>query len=300
MEEPLPTIPAGEPGQRPGSDWSRVQGPGTSRPPSPMNVGRLIGTSFRAWARNALLFGLLGAVGNVPMAFAMHRFYSWMPAVLTANPPNPEELLADMSKFMGSFFLAWMASLVTVSLVMAAVCQGTSQALHGQRVRPGAMLAAAIHRAPYVLAVTLLATLAWMATACTLVLPFILLVGWCAAVPATVLEQAGPIRALSRSWELSRGYRWQICAVLAVITVSLMGAGLVIQNIVTAIVRAVSGPPAIDPREVMRAAALPVAIGQVFGGMLGTLTTVSLTAIHRGLRTAKEGGEPEVLARVFE
>jgi hypothetical protein len=260
-------------------------------------VGYLIGRSFRTWARHALAFALMGGVGGVPMAYVMYLLYARMPAMVRADPSRAQEFLASFGKMMGTFVLGWLVSLVAMSLTMAAVCQGAAQVLRGERARPGAMAAAAIHRAPYVLAVVLLTTLATMATACTVVVPILLLVGWSAAIPATVVERAGPIRSLGRSWALSRGYRWRLFAGLAVIMVSMMAAGGVVQGVATAVIRAISGPSALEPGP---AIALPMAIYQVFAGMLGTISTVSMAVAHHGLRTAKEGNDPVVLARVFE
>ena len=295
MNEPLPTIPAPGPARKPpASVWSSVPSPGPA-PTSSFSVGYLIGRSFKIWGRNVLLFALLGGLGNLPMAYVMYRFYSHFPTM--ADPSRAEEFLSSVAAMMGSFFLGWLVSLVAMSLMMAAVCDGAAQALRGEPVRSRPMLAAAIHRAPYVLAVMLLATLAAMATACTVVGPVLLMVGWCAAIPATVVERAGPIRALGRSWALSRAYRWQLFAGFAVLFVCLMMVSGILQGIATAAILVISGPSGLEPGPAM---ALPMAIYQVFAGMLGTLTTVGLAVAHHGLRAAKEGGDPVALAHVFE
>ena len=295
MADPLPTLPG--PDRRPtASDWSRVRAPGPE-PASSFSVGYLLARSFSTWARHAVLFAALGALGNVPMAVTTYRLYARMPVLPAGDPARAQEFLSEFPTLMGSFLLGILASMVAMSLLMAAICQGAAQALRGERVRLGAMAAAAVHRAPYVLAVVLLATLAVLATACTLAVPVLLMVGWCASVPATVLEGTGPIRSLARSWDLTRGYRWQLFAGFAVLTVCLVAAGGVAQGVSTAAILAVSGPQAIEPGPAM---ALPTAIYQVLAGMLGTLGTVGVAVAHHGLRAAKEGGDPAALAQVFE
>ncbi len=170
--------PPGEapPAAGPPSDWSRVPPPGPAR--GSFRVGLLVGRSFRIWARHVLLFAVLGAIGNLPMAVGTYQLYTRLPAMAAADPRRAPELLAQMGKVAGSFAMLWLASMVVMSLMMAAICQGAAQALRGDRVRLGPMLAAAIHRAPYVLAVTLLVMLAALATSCTVVGPVLLLVGW--------------------------------------------------------------------------------------------------------------------------
>ena len=299
MEAPLPTSPPPGPQRRPtASDWSRVQGPGPTRPSS-FSVGALVGRSFRIWGRHALLFAVVGGLGNVPAAFAVYLLYSRMPVM--TDPAHPEEFFSQFqsmfSGMMRSFVLVWFLSLVVMSLVMAAVCQGASQALRNEPVRSGAMLSAAIHRAPYVVAVMILGMLAALATACTVVGPIFLMVCWCAAIPATVVERVGPIRAFGRSWQLSRGHRWQLFAGFAVLTLALAAAGGILQGISTASILAISGPESLQPGPAL---ALPTAIYQVFAGMLGTITMVGLAVAHHGLRAAKEGGDPATLERIFE
>jgi hypothetical protein len=299
VEEPLPTAPAPGSQRRPSpSDWSRVQGPGPRRPSS-FSVGALVGRSFRIWGRHALLFAVVGGLGNVPIALGVYLMYSRMPVM--ADPGRPEEFFSQFqsmfSGMMRSFVLLWFVSMVVMSLVVAAVCHGASQALRNEPVRPGAMVSAAIHRAPYVLAVVILGMLAALATACTVVGPVFLLVCWCAAIPATVVERVGPIRAFGRSWELSRGHRWQLFAGFAVLTLALAAAGGILQGISTAAILAISGPQSLPPGPAL---ALPSAVYQVFAGTLGTITTVGLAVAHHSLRVAKEGSDPVALARVFE
>lgn len=296
VEEPIPTVPAPEPGRPTASDWSRVQGPGPA-PVSPFGPGELIGRSFRIWARHAALFAAVGGVCSVPMAAVMYRFYERMPLLATADPSRVQDVAAELPRWMGSLVLGWLVSLVAWCLGMSAVCQGAAQALRGERARPAAMLAAAIHRTPYVLALVLLVTLAALVSACTVVIPILLLVGWCAAIPAIVVERVGPFHALRRSWDLSRKYRWRLLAGFAVITLALMAAGGVLQGATTAVLRAAAGPQSLEPGSGM---ALAMAIYQVFAGMLGTITTVAVAVAHHGLRAAKEGGEPAALGRVFE
>ncbi len=301
MEEPLPTVPAPGPGQPPGPpDWSRVQAPGPVKPSS-FGVGTLLSRSFRIWGRHVLAFAVVGALGSLPIALMMYWLYSRMPTLMAMDPARPQEFLAELTKNIGATVLGWLVAMLAMALQMAAVCRGADQALHGERIRLGAMLGAAVHRGPYVLALFLLASLAWLATICTLVVPVLLVVAWCVSIPATVVEGVGPVQALGRSWGLTRGYRWHLFAGFVVLTLCVAGASMIIQSIWMAVQTAVSGPPLVmDPFEAMRAMALPIAIQQVVAGMLGTLTPVGMAVAHHALRSAKEGGDPVALAQVFE
>lgn len=296
MDDPLPTIPAPGPERPPGAwDWSRVPSPGGA-PPSSFGVGDLVGRSFRIWARHAFRFALLGGVAAVPMGILTYQLYLRMPFLARPDPALVDEFLSQLPRLMGSFVLGWLVSVVAMSIAMAAVCRGAAQALRGESVRAAAMLSAAVHRGPYVVAIMLLVTLAALATSCTIAFPVVLLVGWCASVPATVVEGASPIHALVRSWDLTRDHRWQLFAGFAVITACLVGAAMIFQGLSALVFRAVSGPNP-DP---VRELAVTAAAYQVFAGMLGTLTTVGLSVAHHRLRVVKEGGDPLTLSHVFE
>jgi hypothetical protein len=295
MEQPLPTVLA--PGTAPppaASDWSRVTSPDTA-PATTFGVGYLVSRTFSTWGRNALLFALLGGLGNAPTAIAVYLVYQRMPSYTAASDFAS---LMDFYRELGAKTVVQVSvAMVCMSLVMAAVCQGAVQALRGEPVRLGAMLAAAVRRMPSVLGLYLLAGLAITGTICTLALPILFMVGWCAAVPAAVVERAGPIRALGRSWKLTRGFRWQVLAGFLVIFACLWAASALVQGVTMAAVLATSGARGFGFGPAM---AIPAAIQQVFAGVASTVTAAAHAVAYHGLRTTKEGGDPVVLAKVFE
>ena len=196
-----------------------------------------------------------------------------------------------------TYLAGWLVTLLAWSVANAAAVHAAAQALRGEKVRPGAALVAAFHRGPYVLGVLVLAWLGMLATSCTLVLPFILMVGWCASLPATVLEGTGPLRALARSWDLTRGHRWRLLGGLLLVMLPVMFVALALQAVTMAVLGFTGGSAAFGPG---RTLATSMAAYQVIAGALGTVTMVACTVAHHRLRTVKEGGDPVTLGRVFE
>jgi hypothetical protein len=182
-------------------------------------------------------------------------------------------------------------------VAQAAAVHATAQALRGERARIGPSLSAAFHRGPYVVGVMVLGWLAMVGTACTVVVPLLLMVAWCAALPAAVLEEVGPVRALARSWGLTRGHRWILTGGFLVLVLASMFAVLAVQSVAMGIAVWTGGQEALGPG---RALGVAMAAYQVLAGMLGMVTIVGCGVAYHGLRTAKEGGDPRALAHVFE
>ncbi len=295
MEEPLPTIPAGP---TPPARWDSLPPePGRAAPRSP-RPGELAGATFRTWGRNALLLSLLGALASLPMAAVTYRMYLDTgffpdPALAAQDPFAANPVFAHWR----SFLAGWLVTLLVWSAANAAAVHATAQALRGERVRRGAALAAAFHRGPYVVVIVLLSTAAALATACTVVVPFVLMVGWCAALPSAVLERTGPLRALARSWGLTRGHRWRLTAGLLLVLLPVGFAVVALQAAAMGIAFAAGGRDALGPGRTLAAA---MSAYQVIAGALGMVSVVACTVAHHRLRTVKEGGDPDALASVFE
>ena len=109
-------------------------------------------------------------------------------------------------------------------------------------------------------------------------------VGLWIAVPVAVVEKLGPLRAMRRSWELSRGERWPIVVVLVIFLV-LMSFFLVV----------VAG---------LGALVLPEEWAWVLGFLIGvsvvSAQSVVNAVVYHDLRVAKEGVDTAELAAIFD
>lgn len=297
MEEPLPTVPAPDPaGPPPTTDWSRVEAPG-GKPRSGFGVGAILSRTLRVWWREVPAFALLGLTAALAGAWGTYQLYGSAPELLVPDPSVPpwEPLGRLYGRFGGVFFLAF----VLWSIQSGAVVHGAVQRLRGARAGLGEMLGVGLQRSFAMFGMTFVAWLAIVATFCTLAVPFLLAAGWAAAAGAVVAERLGPIRSLGRSWALTQGHRWKVLAGILLVFVAYMAAFAAIQAVVTG---ALSWPGAAGAGtvEALRALALPMAILQLVGGILGTFMPVASAVIHHGLCLVKEGGDPVHLSQVFE
>jgi hypothetical protein len=125
----------------------------------------------------------------------------------------------------------------------------------------------------------------------------ILYVMWSVAAPALVEERLGPVEALGRSRELTRGARWKVFGLLLVVTV--------ISWIFSAIIGLVSvmwyGGPA-DFASAAAGGGLPLAyyaINAVFQTLSLAIWGVIQTSLYVELRDWKDGPATAKLADIF-
>jgi hypothetical protein len=116
-------------------------------------------------------------------------------------------------------------------------------------------------------------------------------VGFCTASTVVMAENKNTVPAMQRAWDLSRGQRWRLVGLAALLLVASLGVLLVVV-IGSAILGVVGAQNAIDP-------AANLVFGPIVETVIAMLTTVGAAAAYVGLRKAKEG-PAEDIARTFE
>jgi len=117
------------------------------------------------------------------------------------------------------------------------------------------------------------------------------LVRWAVSLPALFAEGAGPMKALGRSWNLTRDNWWRTLGVVIVIFVMvglIQGAlGLLFTGI-AAVVPGLSD----DLR-----AGLVLTVATLVNALVGAITPIAITMLYLDLRVRKEGLDLDQLAR---
>jgi hypothetical protein len=199
-----------------------------------LEIGRVVSRTFSLTAEHALLFFPVAAVSQ-----ALSRVVDWL--VFAANPllfmpapvhgvvwhpldqlkPISEQLiqgtfgvaivwiaftaLSGARVSMRDCIAAWSRALVPIVLTQSAVC-----ALYLPAIAVTYIFA--VRPSGWAIAASLIGSLAW-------VIAFVYLaLGWWVAGPVVIVENRGPIDALRRSFELTRGYRWALLGIGFVVT----------------------------------------------------------------------------------
>ena len=114
----------------------------------------------------------------------------------------------------------------------------------------------------------------------------IVLVFTCLALPAVVIEDLGPIKAIKRSFSMTRGYRWKIFLTFMFIWIVLLLVIVMFSIVVTLI--------GLDSEDVIQV--LCVALGVVVIG----ITSVATAKIFLVIRDLQEGLNEKEVAAIFE
>jgi hypothetical protein len=191
----------------------------------------------------------------------------------------------DMGWLIGiGIFLAVILFLSLNTIGEAVLLFGAFQRLRGQPLRVGDALQRAFARFFPLVGLGILWSLAIMIGMMLLFVPgVILLCMWAVVVPACIVEGLGPTASLSRSANLTKGYRWKIFGLLVLLTV--------INAVGSKIVEVILG-----------------LVGDWLSSVGSLIWFVAWTAYwncvlimaYHDLRVAKEGIDSEQIASIFD
>jgi len=238
----------------------------------PLSLGELLDTSFAIY-RN--LFGQLFLV-----------------AVVTSGLPNVLQVYIEFAGGVGENLIFWLGTAL-LSMVLAAVgVAATTFIVSDHYLGEGLSAGAAFGRAaPYVVRLVLLSVAAsfliGLGMLLLLVPGIIILCGLAVAPASLVLERLPSATAgLSRSWELTRGFRWKVLGTLIVVFLLLIIPSIAIGTLAL-VFSTIGGAP-------LEVASSIVIV--VLGVLISPFYYVALTVLYYDLRVRKEGFDLEVLA----
>jgi hypothetical protein len=199
--------------------------PGTGEPLlqlRPLGLGEILDDIFRVYRRH---FGLLCGIA---LALSLPTFvvqllngspdqYGFVATILGSianpaalagqRPPSPPNL--------GLVGLTYLVIVVIVPFTMGAVTWAAIALVLGNPVSVRSALLGVARRYWTLLGLALLYVVVSPLFLCLPVLVW-LMVRWAVAVPAALAEGIGPVRALGRSWALTRGHWWRLFGILLI------------------------------------------------------------------------------------
>jgi hypothetical protein len=264
---------------------------GDAAAPYAFTVSRFLSGVFSTWGRNAGWVIPTAILLWAPTAVAMYRAYSGMSPRMTET--------TDPKSFALRFAAAFILILLLMPVELLAIARAGVRRLQGEPVRLGDMLGAVGRSYFPAFALLFLVGLAYIGTACTIVVPFMLLTGWAASVPAMTTEGLGPIAAMKRSWALTRGLRWQVFAGFLVVALALFAVACLLQSLATALVVGMT-MAAGGPERAASSMAVMQASSMLLQGLESSVFTTATAVAYHQLRVAAEGPAASHLGRVFE
>ena len=232
-----------------------------------LSIGRVLSLSFTVLRDNFLPFYLTGLVIALPSL------------ILTAVLPEEAQGLANL-----------LDSLLA-QLAIAALTYGSYQYLAGHRVGAGDCIRYAAGRFGRLFGLALLSNLIIIVGLVLFIIPgLFLMTMFAVSVPALLAERLTISDSLKRSTALTKGYRWQVFGLLALIVLGLLAAVFV-----AGVVIALIFPAAVDAEF-----GLVDIVIWLWTGLYYAVLSVTTATIYYRLREIKEGLGIEQLAAVFD
>ncbi|WP_300973358.1 hypothetical protein [Sphingomonas sp. LHG3406-1] len=230
---------------------------------------------------SAVLFGALPSLLNQALTYAT-----------LADPENLTQSAAV--GYMGLQFFSLFITLVFSALMQAIITRGLVIEHEGGSPSLGRCMADGLR---FAIPIVLLTILWWLAISLgmlLLIVPGVILACmWAVSIPALVEERTGVIGAFGRSRELTKGHRWKVFGLLAVVIISLylIMAVLAVIGISTASEGALANDEGV---------AITVLIATALSGFIFSLLWSTIQpSLFVELRDAKEGGSAGDLQQVF-
>ncbi|WP_312165191.1 hypothetical protein [Phenylobacterium sp.] len=249
------------------------------------DFGRVVQNTFGVSARNFRELAILALVlSGIPAAILGWIQLRGFGLDATAALPGPGPF--------GALAAGWILTVVCGAILQATIVRVTVADLNGDAVSALGEARKAVATAIPLIILSLIATIGIMFATLFLVVPGIILaVMWSAAIPALVIERPGIFKSLSRSRNLTRGFRWPIFGLLIIYIVAYAVASTVFGGVVG--VAAMAG----GATSMMIGTIL---VSAVIGALAGIVGYAGTAAIYYELRAVKEGVGAAQLAAVFD
>ena len=262
------------------SDFSAAQ-------PAPasgaFSVGGVIKRAFSTYFANFVSFSILALILYLPSLI-----FGYSAASIDFNAGVSVDTGAVPGYGPTEIAVMVLSAILTYVLVGALV-YGTVQHLNGYKAGVGELISRGLSRVFPVLVIAILFSIAFGIGFTLLIIPGVFLaVVWSVAIPASVVERPGIFGAFSRSWQLTKGYRWRVLGTLLILLVIVVALSLAVGLFAGVFVLSLDS-------------LIPVLIvNYVIQSFSGALMSVVIAVLYHDLRVAKEGVSTAQLAAVFD
>ncbi len=193
--------------------------------PAALDVGQILQGSFGVLARHP---GAVAAFGAGQIVFGLATLPLSMAMSALQQPQPRGDPFAALSTALPALFGFMIASIIYSAVSHAIFIRFLGDTLEGRERTPGEIVREGLGRALPLLALNFILGIALGLGYMMCIVPGVFLsAALMLATPAVVLQPAGPIEALSVSWDRTDGHRWGILLVLVVGFAILMGVGMV-------------------------------------------------------------------------
>lgn len=242
-------------------------------------LGLVLRVSWAVYRSQILRFTLLALVAVLP------------PALILTFFPIPQDRLLTSIEYWSTLLL----SLALSAMAGAITCLGVQQVLGHQPFSFGAALTHASRNVLALFATTIIFLMAFYLGLVVLIVPgLMVLCRYFVTVPVCVIERTGPLQALKRSAELTRGFRWKLLILGLLLLFLQIAPRLAInfEEVIEAFKGTASAPDQADYLKYVATIAVDA--------LSTSFTFVASAVAYFQLLRVKDGADVRQLARVFD
>jgi Membrane domain of glycerophosphoryl diester phosphodiesterase len=263
----------------------------------PLGLGELLDDVFRVYRRHFWLLAAIALLVSLPglaLQFASGSASQFGFALSILNDlSNPDAIAARQAPGLPNLAVLALAYLVLIGLapfMLAAIPKAAIDIVLGRAVGVRSTLAAVAQRYWRLMGLAVLYALISPLVLCLPVFVW-LFVRWVVAIPALLAEDVGPIRALDRSWALTRNHWWRLFGILVLIYLltSVLSGALGVFALPVAV-----GVPFIPP---FVRGAIVLTVETVAGAAVQPALYLCVTLLYFDLRIRHEHFDLDQLAR---
>ncbi len=244
------------------------------------SIGNVLGTSFSVLLRNLGSFFIIAIIVSIPSILVARS--------VAIDPLVAQEYIRQGQippGFFNSTLITMAVTILTSSLMSAALIYGTFQDLRDQRAGIGNSISRGFSTlVPVILAAIAFAILLTIGLALFVIPGLILLTMLWVYVPAIVIEKKGVGGAFGRSRELTKGRRWTILLLFIVVGILFVVVSW-IAGFISGLIFGVGGA---------------FWVGQLAQILVGMFSAVMAAVGYYYLRSDKEGIAIGDIAKVFD
>jgi hypothetical protein len=246
----------------------------TSFAPSDFRVGGVLSRTASVLSRHFLVFIVVTIVANLPLVLLLQGVAS-----MAAGGEAPGQTAIIL------FVLGIVLFFVLSILSQAVIVHAAFQAMRARPISLGESVGVGLARFLPIIGLAFISGLLIGLGIIALIVPGLILVTmWFVGTPACVVERLGPWTGLKRSAQLTKGHRWKVFGLLALL--------FIISAVVSNVIELALAP-----------------LGNIIISMLGTLIwsalwgafyAIAVVVAYHDLRVAKEGIDIEQITAVFD
>ena len=259
----------------------------------PLGVGEILDGAIKVWRTDfrrlfpwVALFSVPGQLGVAALRLSIPKITTSEGAVSGTVPTK------DLRAFLGGTFLIVLISVISSLLISAGLTAYLTDRVLDRPTNLKACLRVGLSRLLPLLGTVLLVGVGVGFGIVACIVPgIILFVRWNYANQAVVVERAGPLAAIKRSYWLTAGRFWPL---LAIIMLSLILAGIV-SSVLTGILGAIVA--AITHSNRLATAATGFVTGVVAGGLTLPFSAAVSVITYLDLRVRREGLDVQLLVQ---